>query len=230
MMRAHGRVVALPQEHCDRGRGDISEDSALFRLVNEASPDIIYVYDRLRERYPFVSGRCKEILGYAPQDIQRLKARDVERLIHPADLERARAHYARQAALSDHEVAHTTYRVACASGEYRLLRCRQKVFSRGRDGVVVSILGVATDITDQVNRERELDGLRAQILSIRDDERRRIALRLHDTALQHLVGAALLLKGIEMERTSVDCVANTIRLVRTSLSQALREILKPLTT
>jgi signal transduction histidine kinase len=97
--------------------------------------------------------------------------------------------------------------------------------------VVVSILGVATDITDQVNRERELDGLRAQILSIRDDERRRIALRLHDTAMQHLVGAALLLKGIEMEqRTSVDCVANTIRLVRTSLSQALREILKPLTT
>ncbi|HXE88518.1 MAG TPA: hypothetical protein VN524_17150, partial [Hyphomicrobiaceae bacterium] len=50
------------------------------------------------------------------------------------------------------------------------------VFSRTIDGIAKIILGVATDLTSEVRRKREIDGLRKQILKIRDDERRRIAL------------------------------------------------------
>jgi signal transduction histidine kinase len=107
------------------------------------------------------------------------------------------------------------------------------VFSRTLKGDVKRILGVATDITDQVNRERELKRLREQILAVRNDERRRLALKLHDTAVQHLVGAALLLQGIERDWCKGDssptgCERDTLSAVQTSLSRALREIVEPL--
>jgi PAS domain S-box-containing protein len=205
--------------------------SGFSRLLLEASPDIIYVYDRVEQRYPFVSERCDEILGYTHQQFEQFSAQDVERLIHPEDLERVRIHYARQERLRDDEVAQATYRVSRLAGDYRLLRCRQKVLVRDPRGRVRHILGVATDVTEQANREREVAGLKAQVLSIREDEQRRIALRLHDTAVQHLVGAALLLNGIEaVAGADADRWAGVLSEVRTSLSRALRDIIEPLTT
>jgi signal transduction histidine kinase len=85
---------------------------------------------------------------------------------------------------------------------------------------------VASDITDQANTEIALDGLKQKIVRIRDDERRRLALQMHDTAVQHLVGAALLLNGIEADLPSN--TNRTLDKVHASLSRALRDILQPL--
>lgn len=201
----------------------------LFQLIVEACPDLIYVYDRLEERYLFVSDRSTAILGYTPHQIQQLRSEDVHQLIHPEDLAHAKAHYAKQENLADTEISMTTYRVRHAAGDYRLLRCRQKVFSRAQHGGVKCILGVATDISEEVRRKSELDGLRTQILRIRDDERRRIALRMHDTAMQHLIGASLLLKGVETRFASVDGTEALVE-ARASLSRALRDMLEPFTS
>lgn len=217
-------LVAL--KHRPRLGAADTPQSSLFELVLQASPDVIYLYDRLERRYSFVSGRSKEVLGYAPELIQRLTCDDIERLIHPDDLSRVKAHYARQGRLRDDDVSMATYRLAHARGGYRLLRCRQKVFSRTADGTAKHILGVASDITEQTNIELELHGLREQIVRIRDEERRALALQLHDTAVQHLVGAALLLNGIEKNlpvRTK-----DALDKVHTSLSRALRDIVRPL--
>jgi PAS domain S-box-containing protein len=212
--------------------GDAGAESArrpsLSRLIIEASPDVIYLYDRIEGRYPFVSGRSKAVLGYTPAQIEQLKGDGIERLIHPEDLPRARSHYARQESLGDDDVSMTTYRMAHARGDYRLLRCRQKVFSRTADGTVRCILGVATDITEQENAERQLRGLREQILHIRDEERRRLALQMHDTAVQHLVGAALLLSHVE--RDVAPDASGVLGEVHASLGRALRDILRPLMT
>jgi PAS domain S-box-containing protein len=211
--RARFRVARAPQR-------------SLVELVLEASPDVIYLYDRLEQRYSFISERSKEVLGYTPEQIQGLRGDDIERLIHPDDLPRARAHYAKQQRLRDDDVSMATYRLAHARGGHRLLRCRQKVFSRTADGTAKHILGVASDITEQANTELELRGLREQIVRIRDEERRALALQLHDTAVQHLVAAALLLDSIEKNlpvRTK-----GALDEVHASLSRALRDIVRPL--
>jgi PAS domain S-box-containing protein len=237
VLPVRARVFGMASEsavRCDNRLGeDEAEAAAFLEAVIQASPDIIYIYDRLEGRYSFVSSRCKDVLGFTSDQMQRLNAKDVELLIHPEDLELARAHYAKQAYLRDDEVAQTSYRVACSTGEYRLLRCRQMVFSRNLNGDAKRILGVATDLTDQANRERELKGLREQLLAVRDHERRRLALRLHDTAIQHLVGAALLLQGIERDWCKADSWQtgsgrDALNAVQTSLSRALREIVEPL--
>jgi PAS domain S-box-containing protein len=202
---------------------DPSQRHLVFRVILEACPDIIYLYDRTLERYLFVSGRSRDILGYAPEEVQRLTARDVELLIHPDDVDHARAHHAKR--LADSEVSTITYRVRTALGDYRLLRCRHKAFSRAPDGAVKCILGVATDITGEARRQNEIDALRSRILAIRDEERQKIARRMHDTAMQHLVDAALILKGVECATSSADSMSLSIREARSSLSLALRDML-----
>jgi PAS domain S-box-containing protein len=206
----------------------IGHSDHLFQLILQASPDLIYVYDRLEERYLFVSERSTAMLGYTPQQIKALRSEDIHEWIHPEDLEHAKAHYARQDYLSDTEVSRTTYRVRHADGDYRLIRCRQKVFSRTTSGKPKCILGIGTDITGETNRRSELEALRTQILCIRDEERRRIALHMHDTAVQHLIGTALLLKGVET-RLEGDEGMSALGEARMALSRALRDILEPFT-
>jgi len=209
-----------------RGREEVLQGASLLRVVLEASPDIVYIYDCIGCRYSFVSSRIKAVLGYNPAQIEQMGSEAIERLIHPDDLSRARAHYAGLAGLRDDDISMISYRVAHANGEYRLLRCRQKVLSRSADGTVERILGVATDTTEYANAEQQLVGLEEQILRIRDDERQRMAMRMHDTAVQHLVGAALLLS--HLEKDLAPGAIGAIEEVHASLSRALQEILHPL--
>ncbi len=182
------------------------------------SSDFVYIFDRLEQRYLSVNSRCLDILGYTPEQILRLGRGDRAKLIHPKDLTRAKRHYSDQENLADGEVSVTTFRVRHLHGDYRKLRCKQKVFSRAQDGSVKCIVGLATDITDEARRRSEIQSLRAEVCRIREFERERIAVRLHDTAVQDMVGAGMLLKTIGGEEQ--------IQLqVRACLSRALRSIL-----
>ena len=199
----------------------------LTALIIEASPDLIYIYDRLEERYLFFNSNSIPILGYAPAELLGMRGCEVQKWIHPEDLAHVQVHYAKQEHLCDADVSMAEYRVRHAAGHYKLIRCRQKVFSRTADGKPKCILGIGTDITDETRRKSELERLRVLIPRTRSDERDRIALRLHDTAMQHLVGSALLLERI---KTYVDDekALSALGEVRASLSKTLQAILEPL--
>ena len=182
------------------------------------SADVIYLYDRLEERYLSVNSRCLDVLGYMPEQVLRMSPSDLDQLIHPKDLARAKRHYANQEKLADDEVSMTTYRVRHAHGDYRTLRCRQKVFSRTPRGIAKCIIGVATDVTTAARRQTEIKALRAEVLRIRKLERERIVAQLHDTAVQDVVGAAFLLKASGGR-------AQAVAEVRSCLAKALRSML-----
>lgn len=184
----------------------------------EMSSDFAYIFDRLEQRYLSFNSRCLDILGYTPEQILRLGRGDRANLIHPNDLARAKQYYSDQENLADGEVSVTTFRVRHLHGDYRKLRFKQKVFSRTQDGSVERIIGLATDITDEASRRSEIKGLRAEVCRIREIERERIALRLHDTAVQDVVGAGMLLKTMGGE----DQIQSQ---VRACLSRALRSML-----
>lgn len=200
----------------------------LLALILEASPDLIYIYDRIEERYLFFGASCATILGYTPHQLLSLRGAGLQQWIHPEDLAHAQAQYAKQEQLSDTDVSMAAYRVRHATGDYKLIRCRQKVFLRTADNNRVRcVLGVGTDITDEARGASELNKLRTRVLRIRGDERRRIAHRLHATAMQHLVGAALLLKSIEANIEDAKAIS-ILSEVRGSLSKALLEFIEPL--
>jgi len=228
-MLGRDKVVHLTPSEWGIARAHASTPLLLLDLLIETSLDVVYVYDRLEGRYVYVSGRCKEVLGYQPDEIMRLSSDDVEQLIHPDDRARAHAHYARQATLREDEITEATYRIGRTNGEYRLLQCRQKLLSRDQSGAPRRILGIAADITEQKSRESELHSLKSAILDIREEERQRIAQEMHDTAVQHLVGAALILHKIGIDDTqNGGTLSGSLDTVRRSLSRALNAILEPL--
>src|ERR1700730_11180470 len=120
------------------------------------------------------------------------------------------------------------YRLRCADGQYRwVLSHGEPRFSD--DGVLEGYIGVCLDITDQKaaegalkeaheqldarvkERTCELDRaqeslrmLSARLLQMQDDERRRIARELHDTAGQILVALNLNLVPVEEELQKIN--------------------------
>lgn len=199
-------------------RLDRAGSNPLLHQILEISADVIYLYDRLEERYLSVNNRCLDVLGYTPDQVLQMTPSDLDRLIHPKDLARAKRHYANQEYLADDEVSVTTYRVRHAHGDYRTVRCRQKVFSRTARGIAKCIIGVGTDITSTTRRQTEIKGLREEVLRIRRSERERIAVQLHDTAVQDVVGAAFLLKASGGN-------GQALAEIRSCLSKALRSML-----
>jgi PAS domain S-box-containing protein len=179
------------------------------------SSDIVYIYDRLEQRYLSVNSRCWDVLGYTPEQMLRWEPSDIADLIHPKDLARANQHYSNQDTLADDEVSMTTYRFRHLHGDYRKMRCKQKVFSRTKNGSAKCIIGLGTDVTGEAKRHSEIKGLRAEVSRIREFERERIAAWLHDTAVQEVLGAGMLLKKMGGE--------GRIELqIRACLSRALR--------
>lgn len=121
----------------------------------DMSSDIVYIFDRLEDRYLSVNERGE----FGPSEKTRPE------LIR---------HYSTKGSLADDEVSMTTYRVRHLRGDYKMLRCKQKVFSRTKDGSTKCIVGLPTHVTDEARRPSEIKGLRAEVCRIREFERERI--------------------------------------------------------
>jgi PAS domain S-box-containing protein len=117
--------------------------------------------------------------------------------IHPDDtprvLERWRAQMARDETYDDE------MRLRRADGTYRQFLVRTAPL-RDQSGRVVKWFGVSTDIEDRKRAEAELEeslsqlrALTASLLRAQDDERRRIAQKLHETTAQDLAAVKMLL-------------------------------------
>src|ERR1700730_6387371 len=157
--------------------------------------------------------------------------------IHPHDRRRCLDTY--ESAVGSRVAFKMEYRLRCADGQYRwVLSHGEPRFSD--DGVLEGYIGVCLDITDQKaaegalkeaheqldarvkERTCELDRaqeslrmLSARLLQIQDDERRRIARELHDTAGQILVALNLNLVPLEQELAKRD--SDLIKPVKESL-------------
>lgn len=179
------------------------ESELLLQLILDASPDI----------------------GNEPSPIQE-SVDGVEALIHPADLARVRVHYACKKP-ARRRSCHRRMPDRPINGSYRQLRFRQKALSPTADGALKPVLGMAADITNQQEAKSELNDLRRPLSSTHDEERRRVALEMHDTVMQHLVGAALLLNSLEKVVSIDSSINGTIERAQASQSKALSDVVAP---
>lgn len=83
-------------------------------------------------------------------------------------------------------------------------------------GRVVRLLGSARDVTDRRRAEAALRGLGGRLLTLQDDERRRIARELHDSTAQLLVGASF--AAARVRTVSSDLTADADDAVEEALS------------
>lgn len=87
-------------------------------------------------------------------------------------------------------------------------------------GVAPWIFVTHNDVTEVADAQEELSRLAEQVLTVQEEERRRIALELHDSTSQHLVALQLGLTAVRRGRAT----AETLDDMRRELEEAHREI------
>ena len=166
---------------------------------------------------------CQEVTGYSAEEAEGRKVFDF--LIPPEDQQGV------QVVMEEHEAGRDqTYSEnewITKDGERRLIRWSSTVL-RDTEGEIEYIIGTGIDITERRQLEREL-------LSISDQERRRIGQDLHDLLASQLAGTSMMAQSLAVrlergEDIDIDMMHKVVDLINTSGEQAraLSHMLMPL--
>jgi len=138
------------------------------------------------------NGAWSRELGWT---LEELRSRPLEEFVHPDDRDRTRIEGERLKRTQSAVYFRNRYRTK--AGAYRWIDWRAVV-----DPETGETYAAARDVSDVVevqdrleDRERTLTRLVGHQLQVRDDEQRRIASELHDSTLQHLIAASILLES-----------------------------------
>src|SRR5579863_543476 len=196
------KAISLQQLNRDLGQ----KNQELDAIVHTA-PDIIFSRhtDGARD---YISGRFYEYTGAAPGSAVGLGWLEY---MHADDRERSLAHWLHCA--QSGEDYETEYRLRGADGNYRWFRARA-VPLRDPNGTILKWYGTCSDIHDSKRLEQsirdnaielermvdirtvELRRLSSRLMTMQDEERRRIAREIHDGLGQELAAAKMILDGI----------------------------------
>lgn len=132
------------------------ENQLLIQRIAEAMPAILYLHDLVEGRNIYSNHQISEILGYSPQEVQQMGTELMAVLLHPDDRATVFAAAQQLARVSDGTVVEVEYRMRHANGEWRWLHSRDLVFTRNGENLPQQIVGVATDITANKQREAQI--------------------------------------------------------------------------
>jgi PAS domain S-box-containing protein len=196
------KAVALEQLN-----RDLAQKNQELDAIVQTAPDIIFSRHSNGMR-DYISSRFYEYTGAAQGSAVGVGWLE---FMHADDRERSLEHWLR--CTQNGEVYETEYRLRNADGQYRWFRARA-VPLRDPHGAIVKWYGTCSDIHDSklleqsirenaVELERmvdlrtiELRRLSSRLMTMQDEERRRIAREIHDGLGQELAAAKMILDGI----------------------------------
>lgn len=225
------KAVALEQLNSDLARKNQELDA-----IVQTAPDIIFSRQADGSR-DYISGRFYEYTGAAPGSAIGLGWLEY---LHPDDKERSLDHWMR--CVQSGDAYESEYRIRNVDQNYRWFRARA-VPLRDQQGNIIKWYGTCSDIHDSKLLEQsirdsalelermvdlrtaELRRLSSRLMTLQDEERRRIAREIHDGLGQELAAAKMILDGVlskdsspSMRRASADAselVDRAIKQVRT---------------
>lgn len=199
----------------------------LLESINATIPGLLHVMDLADRTNRFLGGRW-EILGYELADANEMGSDALMRLLHPDDRRRMERHFGELSRLGEGEAGTFECRVRHRDGTYRDMLTRSVVCKRDAAGRARMVLGMTVDLSYRRQMEAELDRLSGSLLTMREDERRRIAGELHDSTAQHIVAAQLALSQLMVASAGgqrrAGAVRDPLREALEMLKKAEREI------
>jgi PAS domain S-box-containing protein len=153
-LRASGRGFAFIRDitAIKQALRDLEQSQRMVSRVVRTMPDLLYIFDVRQRQYAFVNKALEEFFGWARLPIEARRSR----LIHPDDLEFVTNNYKVLAHTPESAISDIEFRAKRADGVWRRLRAREVVFSRTDDGQVLEVLGIAEDITEQVEAAEQI--------------------------------------------------------------------------
>jgi signal transduction histidine kinase len=89
---------------------------------------------------------------------------------------------------------------------------------------IVALVGIRRDLTDIARTQQDVREIATRLLSLQDEERRRIASELHDTTGQHMIAVGLALTLIEDAVGDRPGLRNAVARMRLPLAEAQKEV------
>ena len=173
----------------------LRESEQRFRRVLENSRDVVYQLDLSSRTYAYISPSVRQVLGYSTEELAAEGFDLVIASLHPEDLERLKGHVtALTSPQPDVECEQVLeYRVQIPGRGWRWMSDSGSVILDD-DGRPVAVVGNVRDVTDRRADADRLRELSRRLIRAQEEERRHLALELHDELGQLLTGLRLLLK------------------------------------
>ncbi|MGB7086059.1 MAG: diguanylate cyclase, partial [Phormidesmis sp.] len=155
-LAAHRRQ--LKRESIERVQAEQAwqESQRFIQGIIDASTNILYVDNFADGRNVYISHWVKNVLGYAPEEMQTLGAHYLEQLLHPDEKKIWALGREKLAAISKGEIVENEFRFRHRQGNWRWLLCRETVFQRDEHSYPTQIFGTAIDITERKHAEMAL--------------------------------------------------------------------------
>ncbi|PMB37987.1 hybrid sensor histidine kinase/response regulator, partial [Fischerella thermalis CCMEE 5319] len=150
------RLLELEIEQ-ENTRKQLEETEQFLQKVTKSSPNIIYVNDIEGNTNLFHNEQLRELLGYTPDEVNKIGLDIFSRIIEFEEYQRIRQHYLKlRHELKDGEIAENEFKLKHKDGQDVWLFTREIAFRRNKDGKVKELLGTAIDITGRKKQEQEL--------------------------------------------------------------------------
>jgi PAS domain S-box-containing protein len=192
---------------------DLAQKNQELDAIVQTAPDIIFSRQADGAR-DYISSRFYEYTGAAPGSGVGFGWMEY---LHPEDKERSLAEWV--GCVRSGKAYESEYRILGCQGQYRWFRARA-VPLRDPDGSIVKWYGTCSDIHDSKLLEQSIRGsaielermvdvrtaelrrLSSRLMTLQDEERRRIAREIHDGLGQELAAAKMIMDGILSKNSS----------------------------
>jgi len=167
-----------------------------FKRIFESSLDAIVIADVESGRYLDVNNEFSSLTGYSREEVVGRTAMELGIWTEPGDFGEARKQIRQHGVVRNVE---TPFRMKNGTVRWGLF-----------SSVVIEISGeqrllsFVRDISERRRTEAELRELSGRLLRLQDQERRRIALELHDSTAQTLAALAMNLALVQKSKAGVD--------------------------
>ncbi len=186
---------------------DLAQKNQELDAIVQTAPDIIFSRNPAGGR-DYISGRFYEYTGAPPDSGTGMGWLDY---VHPEDKERSLAQW--MSSVQSGQPYDAEYRLRGADSQYRWFRVRAVPLRDGH-GDIVKWYGTCSDVHDSKlleqsirenaielermveNRTAALRRLSSRMMTMQDEERRRIAREIHDGLGQELAAAKMIMDGI----------------------------------
>ncbi|WP_027897562.1 bifunctional diguanylate cyclase/phosphodiesterase [Zestomonas thermotolerans] len=132
------------------------ERERFWSQVINSLPDTLYVHDIRNGQVLFHNHRLGPELGYSRDELRALGERIWEKILHPDDLELYQRVRNAQQVIGDGQLLTCQLRWRHRNGTWRWFDIREQALSRDEHGRVSRLVGVAKDITEQIEADQSL--------------------------------------------------------------------------
>jgi len=196
--RLMDRVARLAGIAIERVRAEeaLRASEQRYRTLVNNIPDVTWLVDRAGNTL-FISPNVEKVGGYTAEELYRAGSAGWFGRIHPDDLPMVRQHF--DAIFAGSGAFDVEYRLRHRDGRWIWIHDRAVATYEGPDTTYV--YGLYSNITDRKQAEEIRALLLNQVITVQEEERRRIARELHDETAQSLASLLLGLSALGEART-----------------------------